>query len=260
LRAQIDKIAYQKWFMTEIQKDRNIDLIIDEVKSLIIKNNKLIGVHCSTHKTIIAKKVIITSGTYLNAITHIGNQMKQEGPQSLKRSDGLSQHLKDIGFNLIRLKTGTPPRVLKNTINFKLIAKEPGTNQKLSFQHFNQHYVPFNKQELCYLTYTNQKTHKIIQDNIHLSAMYSGNIKGVGPRYCPSIEDKIVRFADKPRHQVFIEPESNSIDTMYLQGLSTSLPKGVQDELVHSIKGLEKTKIMKYGYAIEYDAINPIQL
>jgi tRNA uridine 5-carboxymethylaminomethyl modification enzyme len=137
---------------------------------------------------------------------------------------------------------------------------EPGTDQLLSFSHFNPIHLPYKKQVPCYLTYTNPKTHKIIKDNIHLSAMYSGHINGIGPRYCPSIEDKIVRFADRNRHQVFIEPESLSLNTMYLQGLSTSLPADVQDKLVHSIKGLEKAKIINYAYAIEYDAINPIQL
>jgi tRNA uridine 5-carboxymethylaminomethyl modification enzyme len=227
---------------------------------LIIKNKKVLGVNCVKHKQIKSKKVIITSGTYLNAITHIGNIDKKEGPQSLQRSEGLSDYLKSIGFELIRLKTGTPPRVDSNSINFKKIKKENGTKQKLSFQHFDQTYLPFNKQVLCYLTYTNNKTHKIINDNIKLSAMYSGKIHGVGPRYCPSIEDKIVRFNDKPRHQIFVEPESLSLNTMYLQGLSTSLPKEVQDKFVHTINGLEKAKIIKYGYAIEYDAINPIQL
>jgi tRNA uridine 5-carboxymethylaminomethyl modification enzyme len=196
----------------------------------------------------------------MNAITHIGNIAKQEGPQSLKRSAGFSDYLKSIGFDLIRLKTGTPPRIKTSSINFKKIKKEIGTDQKLCFEHFDQKFLPLKQQCNCYLTYTNARTHKIIKKNLNLSAMYSGNIKGVGPRYCPSIEDKIVRFANKPRHQIFVEPESSSLETMYLQGLSTSLPATVQEELVHSIIGLEKAKFDKYGYAIEYDAINPIQL
>jgi tRNA uridine 5-carboxymethylaminomethyl modification enzyme len=243
-----------------IHKDKNITLIVDEVNNLIIKNNKVLGVICVKHKEIKAKKIIITSGTYMNAITHIGDIDKKEGPQSLPRSEGLSKCLKTIGFELIRLKTGTPPRVMIDTINTKKLKKEPGSKQKLSFTHFDQQYVPYKKQILCYLTYTNKKTHKIINDNIQTSAMYSGKISGVGPRYCPSIEDKVVRFSDKPRHQIFVEPESLSLNTMYLQGLSTSLPKDIQTKLIHSIEGLEKTKIIKYGYAIEYDAINPIQL
>jgi tRNA uridine 5-carboxymethylaminomethyl modification enzyme len=196
----------------------------------------------------------------MNSITHIGNVSKKEGPQSLKRSNSLSPFLKSIGFELIRLKTGTPPRIETNSINFKKLVKELGTNELLSFEHYDSKYLPFKKQAPCYLTYTNDKTHKIIKDNIHLSSMYSGNIKGIGPRYCPSIEDKIVRFANKPRHQIFVEPESKELKTMYLQGLSTSFPKDVQEKFVHSIKGLEKAKFNKYGYAIEYDAVNPIQL
>jgi tRNA uridine 5-carboxymethylaminomethyl modification enzyme len=190
----------------------------------------------------------------------VGNEAKKEGPQHLPFSANLSEHLKTIGIELIRLKTGTPPRVLKNSINYKIIQKEPGTDEKLCFDYFKQTYLPIKQQALCYLTYTNAKTHKIIKDNIHRSAMYSGKIKGVGPRYCPSIEDKVIRFHDKPRHQLFIEPESKQLDTVYIQGLSTSFPKEVQDKIVHSIKGLEKAKIINYAYAIEYDAINPVQL
>jgi tRNA uridine 5-carboxymethylaminomethyl modification enzyme len=178
----------------------------------------------------------------------------------LKRSEKLSSYLNSIGFELIRLKTGTPPRIDSTSVNFKKIKIETGSKQKLNFVHFNPSYLPFCKQVLCHLTYTNKKTHQIINKNIHLSAMYSGQIKGIGPRYCPSIEDKIIRFNDKPRHQVFIEPESLKLNTMYLQGLSTSLPENVQEKFIRSIKGLEKAKIIKYGYAIEYDAINPIQL
>jgi tRNA uridine 5-carboxymethylaminomethyl modification enzyme len=235
-------------------------LIIDEVLQLFLSKNKVMGVVCVAKGKIKAKKIIVTSGTYMNSVTHIGNISKAEGPQSLKRSNNLSTFLKSIGFELIRLKTGTPPRIETDSIDFKKLIKEPGTNSLLSFQHYDSKYLDFNKQVLCYLTYTNDKTHKIIQDNIHLSSMYSGNIKGVGPRYCPSIEDKIVRFANKPRHQIFVEPESKKLKTMYLQGLSTSLPEDVQKKLVHSIRGLEKAKFNKYGYAIEYDAVNPIQL
>jgi tRNA uridine 5-carboxymethylaminomethyl modification enzyme len=161
---------------------------------------------------------------------------------------------------LIRLKTGTPPRIYKDSINFKKMQAEPGTNEKLSFAHFNPHYLAFKKQCLCYLTHTNEKTHKIIKANLSKSAMYSGNIKGVGPRYCPSIEDKVVRFSDKPRHQLFVEPESLYMDTMYLQGLSTSLPEDIQEKFVRTIPGLEKARFQRHAYAIEYDAINPTQL
>jgi tRNA uridine 5-carboxymethylaminomethyl modification enzyme len=224
---------------------------------LIIKNNICNGVICNKNKEILSKKVILTTGTYMNAITHIGQNNKQSGPDNFEPSNNLSNYLKTIGFELLRLKTGTPPRVEINSIKFNLIEKEYGTNEKLAFSHFYKKYLPFKKQMVCYLTYTNQNTHKIIKNNLKYSALYSGNIKGTGPRYCPSIEDKIVRFSEKPRHQIFIEPESKSLNTMYLQGLSSSLPKEIQDQFIHSIKGLEKAKIIKYAYAIEYDAINP---
>ncbi|GHU47331.1 hypothetical protein FACS1894218_1530 [Bacilli bacterium] len=193
-------------------------------------------------------------------MTHIGDEKKQEGPQGLECSFGLSDQLHKIGFEMLRLKTGTPPRVLSNSINYTHLSKEPGMNKKLSFSFYKPHFLAFDDQVLCYLTYTNEKTHQIINRNKNLSGMFSGSIKGVGPRYCPSIEDKVTRFADKPRHQIFIEPESLKLNTMYLQGLSTSLPKQAQEEFVHSIKGLEKAVFVKYAYAIEYDAINPIQL
>jgi tRNA uridine 5-carboxymethylaminomethyl modification enzyme len=172
----------------------------------------------------------------------------------------LSKNLKALGFEIIRLKTGTPPRIFKDSINFNKIEKQPGSKLQLCFEHFEPVYVPYKKQALCWLTYTNEATHKIIRSNLKYSAMYSGNIKGTGPRYCPSIEDKVVRFSDKKRHQLFIEPESASLPTMYIQGLSTSLSETVQEKLVHTIVGLEKAKFQRYGYAIEYDAINPIQL
>jgi tRNA uridine 5-carboxymethylaminomethyl modification enzyme len=196
----------------------------------------------------------------MNAITHVGDHTKKEGPRNLNRSETLSTNLKQLGFELLRLKTGTPPRVDKDSINYKVIQKEVGTNKLLSFSHFNKIFLPFNKQQPCYLTYTNKVTHKIILNNIKTSATYSGQIKGVGPRYCPSIEDKVIRFKERDRHQLFIEPESLSLNTMYIQGLSNAFPKNIQEKIVHSIKGLEKAKILEYAYAIEYDAINPIQL
>jgi tRNA uridine 5-carboxymethylaminomethyl modification enzyme len=196
----------------------------------------------------------------MKSLTHIGSDTNKEGPRHLKRSETLSTNLKDLGFEMLYLKTGTPPRVDKKTINYKVIQKENGTKDKLNFSHFNTNYLPLSKQLPCYLTYTNKKTHQIILKNIKTSATYSGKIKGVGPRYCPSIEDKIVRFKERERHQLFIEPESVSLNTMYIQGLSNAFPKHIQERIVHSIKGLEKAKILEYAYAIEYEAINPIQL
>lgn len=260
LRAQIDKIQYQKWFINEISKTKNITLIEDEVKQLIIKNNKVIGVVLTNDKKHLAKIVILTTGTYMKSLTHIGDDIKKEGPRHLNRSETLSDQLKRLGFDLLRLKTGTPPRVEQETINYKTIQKELGTKKNLAFSHFDQICLPFNKQLPCYLTFTNKKTHQIILKNINMSATYSGQIKGTGPRYCPSIEDKVVRFKERDRHQLFIEPESLSLNTMYIQGLSNAFPKNIQEQIVHSIKGLEKAKILEYAYAIEYDAINPIQL
>lgn len=260
LRAQIDKIKYHKWFLNEVKKNKNIKLVIDEAKELITKDGKVIGLELAKNGKVMCKKVIITSGVYMKSKTHIGLKSKDEGPMGLINSKTLSSSLIDHGMKIIRLKTGTPPRILTSSINFKGLQVEPGTNKLLSFSHFNPTFVPLKKQVPCYLTYTNEKTHKIILDNIKLSAMYSGNIKGVGPRYCPSIEDKLVRFPDKTRHQTFLEPESLSLPTTYLQGISTSLPEDVQEKFVHTIKGLEKCKILKYAYAIEYDAIDPTQL
>jgi tRNA uridine 5-carboxymethylaminomethyl modification enzyme len=207
-----------------------------------------------------AKRTIVTTGTYLNSCTHIGSIQKKEGPQGLARSNNLSQQLLNMGFMLLRFKTGTPPRIAANSINYQEMKKETGDNKKLAFSLFNQTFIPFKKQAACFLTFTNAKTHKIITDNIDKSAMYSGNIKGKGPRYCPSIEDKVIRFHDKTRHQLFVEPEAKSLDTMYLQGLSTSFPADIQEKIVHSIVGLEKAKIVKYAYAIEYDVVDPTQL
>jgi tRNA uridine 5-carboxymethylaminomethyl modification enzyme len=213
------------------------------------------------NQKIYAKKTILTTGTYLAAIVHLGQKSIVSGPMQQPSSNNLSQQLHNLNIELLRLKTGTPPRIYQNTIDYKKLTITPGTaDAKLAFSHQTTRHIPFAKQVLCYLTHTNKNTHKIIRDNLHLSAMYTHQIKGIGPRYCPSIEDKIVRFSDKPRHQIFIEPESKSLDTMYLQGLSNSLPPKIQDLLVNSITGLTRAKIQDYAYAIEYDAINPLQL
>jgi tRNA uridine 5-carboxymethylaminomethyl modification enzyme len=243
-----------------LENQKNLTLIIDEVAELMVSNNTINGVKLTNHGTLSCKKAIITAGVYMKSITHIGLNHKDEGPMGLSNSRTLSDSLKELGFKLIRLKTGTPPRVLKSSVDFSKMQVEPGTDKKLSFEHFNPTFKAFENQYPCYLTYTNKDTHAIILENINKSAMYSGNIKGVGPRYCPSIEDKCVRFSDKERHQTFMEPESASLDTIYLQGLSTSLPEDVQDKFLHTIVGLENCKVVKYAYAIEYDAIDPTQL
>jgi tRNA uridine 5-carboxymethylaminomethyl modification enzyme len=226
----------------------------------VVSKKTVCGITLANNKKILSKIVILTTGTYMKSLTHIGDDSKNEGPRHLQRSETLSSDLHKLGFQLLRLKTGTPPRVDKNTINYQIIKKELGTDDKLCFSHFNKKFIKLADQLPCFLTFTNKKTHQLITKNINKSATYSGKIKGVGPLYCPSIEDKVVRFKDRDRHQLFIEPESLSLNTMYIQGLSNAFPKDIQQNLVHSIKGLEKAKISEYAYAIEYDAINPIQL
>ncbi len=260
LRAQIDKVEYHNWFMEQIKKNSKIDLIIDEALSLEVENNTIIGINCKKNKLILADYVIITTGTYLKSLTYKGKNPIDEGPDGLKNSNYLSDSLKNFGLSLLRLKTGTPPRILKNSIDYSNMKIEPGTNEKLCFNHFNPIYLPFDKQLPCYIVYTTQETHKIINENLKKSAMYSGVIKSIGPRYCPSIEDKIVKFSDKPRHQIFVEPESRHLDTIYLGGFSTSMPIDVQEKMIKSLPGLENCVIVKYAYAIEYDAIDPTQL
>lgn len=258
LRSQTDKVSYHKWFVQRLENS-NIDLLIDEVTNINVVDNKIISIDTPT-KNIACKYVIITTGTYLKSITHKGSDSKSEGPDGFKNSNKLSECLNRLGFNLIRLKTGTPARIKKDSIDYNDLQIEGGTNAKLCFSHFDKTYLDFDKQLPCYIIHTNQETHNIINENLDKSAMYGGMISGIGPRYCPSIEDKVVKFSDKPRHQVFIEPESLSLDTIYLGGFSTSMPIDVQDKMIRTLPGLKNCSIVKYGYAIEYDAIDPRQL
>lgn len=259
LRAQIDKKKYHQWFLNQIKKQKNLSLLIDEACELIIKNKQVVGVKTKT-QTLYCKAIIVTTGTYLKSICHYGYEKVKSGPNFQKRAESLSNSLRKHGFKLIRLKTGTPPRILRSSVNFQKIELQLGTNQKLAFEHYHPKYKPFSLQTPCYLTFTNQKTHQIIRKNIKKSAMYAGRIHAIGPRYCPSIEDKIMKFPDKLRHQLFVEPESLQMPTVYLQGFSTSFDKKTQYKMLHTIKGFEKAKILKYAYAIEYDAIDPMQL
>ncbi|MDC4163589.1 tRNA uridine-5-carboxymethylaminomethyl(34) synthesis enzyme MnmG [Mycoplasma sp. T363T] len=259
LRFQIDKVQYKKWFLKQIEDNENIELVEGEVTSILTDKNTAKGVIVNADKKIEADAVIITTGTYLKSLTFHGKNVNNEGPEGFKNSTNLSDWLKEVGFELIRLKTGTPPRIKKDSINYSDLQIEPGNGIDLYFSHWSKERF-INYELPCYLIHTNEKIHKLINDNLQLSAMYSGNITGVGPRYCPSIEDKIVRFSDKSRHQVFIEPESLELDTVYLSGFSSSLDISIQDKIIHLLPGLEKAEVVKYGYAIEYDAINPIQL
>ena len=260
LRAQADKTIYPKEMLKELSKLKNLDIIEGMVEDLVIDNNTVKGIILANDEKIMGKVVILTTGTYLKANVLIGSESKPSGPHGEKRSNKLSDNLKKLGFTIQRLKTGTPPRIKKDSIDFSDMQEEDGSKIPLTFSFENKVYYDINRQEKCYLIYTNEKTHKIITDNLDKSSMYGGFVSGVGPRYCPSIEDKIVRFKDKERHQLFLEPESKYYDEWYLQGFSTSMPKDVQEKMVHSLMGLEKAKITKYAYAIEYDAIDPLQL
>jgi len=255
LRAQVDKEQYPQVMLSYLKQQPNLTLLESFVDQLIIKDQQAYGVILEDGTKIESKAVIITTGTYLDSKVLVGSSITESGPDGDKTTKGLSHQLKTLGFEIIRLKTGTPPRLDKNTINFDLTTLQAGDTNPLMFSHFQDYYQDINVP--CYLTYTTLETHNIINQHLNESAMYSGNIEGVGPRYCPSIEDKIVRFNDKERHQIFLEPESLVSDEIYVQGLSTSLPEYVQEKILKSIPALSQAKIIKYAYAIEYDAINP---
>ncbi len=258
LRAQADKRVYPKKMLEFLENTANLEIKEGLVEDLIVKDNKVMGVILANGENIKAKSVILTTGTYLKANILVGSTSKEEGPHGEGRSNHLSDNLKKYGLEIIRLKTGTPPRIQKDSIDFSVMQEESGDDTYWTFSHDIKPQYEINKQQKCYLLYTNELTHKIINEHLKESAMYGGYATGVGPRYCPSIEDKVVRFSDKPRHQLFLEPESIYYDEWYLQGFSTSMPIYVQEEMVHSLKGLENAKITKYAYAIEYDAINPL--
>lgn len=258
LRAQADKFLYQKTMKETLEKEPNLVLRQAMVEELIVENGVCKGVVTKTGAEYYAKAVVLTTGTYLRGKIIIGELAYDSGPNNQQPSVKLSENLEKLGFKLIRLKTGTPPRIHRDTIDFSKMEIQPGDPEPLAFSYETTEYV---KDQLpCWLTYTTEKTHQIITQNLHRSPMYSGMIKGQGTLYCPSIEDKIVRFSDRPRHQVFLEPEGRTTAEYYIQGLSTSLPEDVQLELIRSVPGLENSKMMRPGYAIEYDAIVPDQL
>ena len=260
LRAQADKITYPKNMLKALQNTENLTIIEGMVEDLITDNNTIKGITLEDGTKYFCKSLVLTTGTYLRSKILVGDTNKLEGPHGERRSKFLSTKLKELGFDILRLKTGTPQRIDKNSVDFSVLKEETGDDEYWTFNSENEIYYDKDKQEKCYLVYTNENTHNIIKENLSRSAMYGGYAEGIGPRYCPSIEDKIVRFADKERHQLFLEPESLYYDDLYLQGFSTSMPTDVQEKMVHSLKGLENAKILKYAYAIEYDAINPLQL
>ena len=260
LRAQADKKVYPKVMLDYLKNTKNLTLYEGMVEDIIVENNKVKGIILANQDKIYSKSVVLTTGTYLNANILIGSENTPSGPHGEKRSNYLSTNLKKYGFNIKRLKTGTPQRIKASSIDFSVLKEELGDDNYWTFSFDTKPLYEINKQQKCYLVYTNENTHKIIRNNLKKSAMYGGYATGVGPRYCPSIEDKIVRFSDKPRHQLFLEPESIYYDEWYLQGFSTSMPRDIQEKMVHSLHGLENAVITKYAYAIEYDAIDPLQI
>lgn len=262
LRVQSDKEAYKKMMKEILLNTEGLTVIEAACHSVIIEDGKATGIRLEDGRIIEAKTVILTTGTYMTSTILRGHTATSSGPEDQPTVNTLSESLRKAGIKTFRLKTGTPCRVLKDSIDFSKAEVQPGTNEFLSFSTTTKEedVLPFDQQEVCHLIYTTPTTHQIINDHLHDSAMYSGLVKGVGPRYCPSIEDKLVRFADKERHQLFLEPESRSLDTIYIQGFSTSMPVDVQEEMVHSLPGLENCIIKKYAYAIEYDAIDPLQM
>ena len=262
LRAQADKITYPKNMLKTLRECDNLEILEALVKDVKTNDNKVSGVLLEDGREIYSKAVILTTGTYMNADILVGDTRRREGPHGEKPSNYLSDNLAKKGFKLKRLKTGTPPRIKRDSIDFSKTKLENGDSVYHTFSFDNKVYYDVDNQVPCYLTYTTEETHKIILDNLNKSSMYGGlpDIKGIGPRYCPSIEDKVVRFRDKERHQLFLEPESLYYDDIYLQGFSTSMPHDIQEKMVHSLPGLERAEILKYAYAIEYDAIYPMQL
>ena len=260
LRFQADKIIYPKEMLKTLNSTENLEIKEAMVEKLLVKDKKIQGIELENGEKILASAVILTTGTYLKAVVLTGANRKSSGPHGEKESKFLSDSLKELGFTIKRLKTGTPQRIDKNSIDYSKTKEEKGDTITHTFSFDNIIYRKPEDQISCYLIYTTEKTHEIIKEHLKESSMYGGYVEGIGPRYCPSIEDKVVRFSDKERHQLFLEPESLYYDDIYLQGFSTSMPNEIQDLMVHSLPGLEHAKILKYGYAIEYDAIDSMQL
>ena len=260
LRVQSDKIAYKKYMQNVLANQKNLTVREAVVEKVLANNNKIEGVLLQSGEIVKFKALILTTGTYMNSKVMVSDHITYEGPDHQKTTKNLSQSLRDLGFKTFRLKTGTPARIKTDSIDFSCAQLEPGNDEAEAFSYQTERIAEIKEQIPCYLIYTQPLTHKIIKENLNKSSMYSGVVEGVGPRYCPSIEDKIVRFADKERHQIFLEPESLSLDTTYVQGFSTSMPYDVQEQMLRSLPGFKDCVIEKYAYAIEYDAIDPLQL
>ena len=258
LRVQSDRVKYHSYMKRVLEQTENLYVKQDEICEILTEDNKVTGVVTRLGNRYNAKAVIIAGGTYLNGTIHVGDCSYAGGPDNVMPAIHLTESLRKIGVELRRFKTGTPARVHKRSINFDLLERQEGDEKITAFAFDNQDEL--KNTVSCYIAYTNDETHKVIRENIHRSPMYSGRIEGVGPRYCPSIEDKIMRFPDKPRHQLFIEPMGVDTDEYYLQGMSSSLPEDVQIKFLRTIKGLENVEIMRNAYAIEYDCCDPLQL
>lgn len=260
LRVQSDKIEYSKAMRDAVLSEPGVEIVQKMVKEIVVENGTCVGIKTMDDEIINAKTVVITSGTYMSSKIMVSDRFKSEGPDGDPTTNTLSESLRRYGLKTMRLKTGTPARVLTESIDFSKTEEQPGDHYPYLFSETTHRNEIIQNQYSCYLTHTNERTHQIIMDNLELSSMYSGEVEGVGARYCPSIEDKIVRFSDKDRHQIFLEPESVHLNTTYVQGLSSSLPEDVQDKMLRTVPGLENCVVDRYGYAIEYDAIDPIQL
>ncbi|HFI0755057.1 TPA: tRNA uridine-5-carboxymethylaminomethyl(34) synthesis enzyme MnmG [Streptococcus suis] len=260
LRAQADKAEYAAEMKRTVERQENLTLRQTMIDEILVENGKVVGVRTATDQKYSATAVVVTTGTALRGEIIIGDLKYSSGPNNSLASITLADNLKELGLEIGRFKTGTPPRVNARTINYEETEIQPGDEKPNHFSFLSKDEDYLQDQIPCWLTYTNATSHEIINSNLHRAPMFSGIVKGIGPRYCPSIEDKIVRFADKERHQLFLEPEGRHTDEIYVQGLSTSLPEDVQRELVHSIKGLENAQMMRTGYAIEYDMVMPHQL
>lgn len=258
LRAQADKVFYQSEMKKTLEEQDNLTLLQGMVEKLVVEDGVCTGVETKTGAQYEAKSVILTTGTFLRGRIILGDLSYESGPNNMQPSVNLSYHLQELGFDMVRFKTGTPPRVNNKSIDYSKTEIQPGDEKPRAFSYETTEFI--TDQLPCWLTYTGEETHKLINDNLHRSPMYSGMIEGTGPRYCPSIEDKIVRFNDKPRHQIFLEPEGRNTKEVYVQGLSTSLPEDLQRKILKTVPGLENVEMMRAGYAIEYDAIVPTQL
>ena len=261
LRAQADKKIYHKEMLNTLVNQENLDIKEDMVGSILVEDKKVKGISTESGDNIYSDIVIVTTGTYMKASILRGMEKTQEGPHGETPSLTLSDNLKELGFNIKRLKTGTPPRIARDSIDFSKGEKQPGDDEIWHFSYSNYDKVYDTEKQLpCYLIYTNKDTHDIINANLEKSSMYGGIVEGVGPRYCPSIEDKIVRFKDKESHQVFLEPESKYTDDIYVQGFSSSMPIDIQDKMIRTLPGLENCVVKKYAYAIEYDYVPPEEI